>query len=125
MAGAAASAGGSRTVKTEPLPSSLRTRSSPPWAWTICWQMGSPRPVPSAEGLVVKNGSKMRDSTVGEMPQPVSDTSTRARPESSRPVRTRTSWRSGLPSGMAWSALTSRLSITCPSRASLPITLGG
>ena len=59
------------------------------------------------------------------MPQPVSDTSTRARPESSRPVRTRTSWCSGFPSGMACRALTSRLSITCPSRASLPMHLRG
>ena len=40
------------------------------------WQMDSPSPVPSPTGLVVKNGSKTRESTSGAMPMPVSVTST-------------------------------------------------
>ncbi|OPY90519.1 MAG: hypothetical protein A4E72_00606 [Syntrophus sp. PtaU1.Bin208] len=43
---------GRRTEKTVPLPSSLLTRISPPWASTIRWAIGRPSPVP--EGRVVK-----------------------------------------------------------------------
>jgi hypothetical protein len=63
-------------------------------------QMGSPSPVPTPIGLVVKKGSKIRSITSGAIPLPVSLTSTRTRPSRSRAVVTRTSFCSARPSGI-------------------------
>ena len=48
------------------------------------WQIDSPSPVPTPMGLVVKKASKMRARSFFAMPQPVSRTSTTARPPASR-----------------------------------------
>ena len=45
---------------------------------TMPWQIDSPSPVPRPTGLVVKNGSKMRGSTSGVIPAPLSCTSSTA-----------------------------------------------
>jgi hypothetical protein len=85
--------------------------------------MDSPSPVPMPTGLVVKKGSKMRGSTSGGMPVPVSLTATTAWPRSSFRVAMRISLEWVRPSGMAWAALTSRLRNTWPSRVSSPSTV--
>src|SRR5438046_9209236 len=64
----------------------------------MVWATHSPRPVP--DGLVVKNGSKIRAASWVAMPPPVSPTIT-----STLPSRARAWIRSRPPSGMACSAL--------------------
>ena len=54
-------------------------------------QMDRPSPVPTPCGFVVKNGSKIRSAISGEIPTPLSCTSSRARPRSSVPTETRIS----------------------------------
>ena len=61
---------GSVMVKVAPAPGVLVQRMVPPCSSTIWRVMESPRPVPW--GLVVKNCSKRRGPTSGEMPGPVS-----------------------------------------------------
>ena len=54
-----------------------RRRSPPPRSVTMPCTSDRPRPVPTPTSLVVKNGSKMRSSTSGAMPLPVSATTSR------------------------------------------------
>jgi hypothetical protein len=61
--------------KAVPRPGSLLTLIVPPCASTIPWQRESPSPVPWPRGLVVKNGSKIRDWISAGMPGPLSATS--------------------------------------------------
>ena len=112
------------TRNVEPRPTSLSTVSSPPSDATIPWQMESPSPVPSPTGLVVKNGSNRRPMISGGIPDPVSWTSTTARPASSVRLTTRTSLRAAAPSAIACAALTRRFTKTWPSRVSLASTAG-
>jgi PAS domain S-box-containing protein len=123
-AGCPAGAAGRATRSVVPPVLELSTSMSPPSASTMFRQMESPRPVPTPCGFVVKNGSKMRSATSGGIPAPVSCTASTARPRASVPVETRISFASAFPSGMAWAALMSRFSATCPSRASSAITAG-
>src|SRR3954447_9243778 len=60
-----------------------------PWCLftTIRQEMSRPRPVPSPTALVVKNGSKIRPTTSGGIPGPVSAISTCSRFSSRREVR--------------------------------------
>ena len=43
---------GKTRVKTEPSPGVLSTVTVPPWAWTMCFTMASPRPVPPSFRLL-------------------------------------------------------------------------
>ena len=106
-----------------PRPTSLSTASSPPKRVMMLWHTNSPSPVPTPTGLVVKNGSKMRERISGGIPAPVSLTSTITWSCTERSF-TRISLRSGCPAGMACAALISRLRNTCPKRPSLPSTGG-
>src|SRR6266404_2543628 len=51
----------SDTATVVPRPGSLSTRTVPCWAATSSCTMERPSPVPEPGGLVVKNGSKMRE----------------------------------------------------------------
>src|SRR5438876_56141 len=62
-----------------PRPGSLSTRTVPRWAVTSSWTMERPRPVPEPGGLVVKNGSKMRERFSLVIPQPLSMTESSTR----------------------------------------------
>ena len=66
---------GNSTLNVAPRPRPLSTEISPPCSRTIPWTMERPRPVPTPAGLVVKNGSKMRGSSSGAIPGPLSDIS--------------------------------------------------
>ena len=55
-----------------PLPTSLEALIWPPDCLMKPYTMLKPRPVPCPGALVVKKGSKMRSSTSGDMPVPVS-----------------------------------------------------
>src|ERR1700756_4848879 len=72
------------------------------------WQIASPRPVPTPAALVVKNGSKIRASTCGGMPVPVSETSTTMRWLSPMRIESPIRFSAARPSGMACAALTMR-----------------
>src|SRR6476619_2986868 len=71
---------GRHKVNVVPFPTSLSTRILPPCRSAMRRLTESPSPVPSPSFFVVKNGSKIRGSTVGGMPEPVSLTSTRHTP---------------------------------------------
>ena len=88
------------------------------------WQIDRPRPVPTPLGLLVQKGSKTCSSRSGSMPLPVSSISTNTRSGPAAPVRMVMRLCCASPSGMAWAALTSRLTSTCTKRVSLPITGG-
>src|SRR5579884_498488 len=62
---------GRRMKKWVPWPGALCTSIVPPCRWMIVQETASPSPVPSTP-RVVKNGSKMRATTSGAMPTPVS-----------------------------------------------------
>src|SRR4029078_6904301 len=66
---------GRHKVNVVPFPTSLSTRILPPCRSAMPRLTESPSPVPSPSLFPVKNGSKMRGSTVGGMPEPVSPTS--------------------------------------------------
>ena len=68
---------GRYTKKRLPRPTVLSASMKPPWLIKIFCTTDSPSPVPSPAALVVKNGSKIRESISGGIPQPVSDTSSR------------------------------------------------
>ncbi len=100
-----------------PGPAWLSSRRSPPRLTTRPLDTASPRPVPLPNGLVVKKGSNTLRSTSGSMPAPLSSTTSRTRsPSISARSTTRPSARW---SGMAWTALTTRLTSTCTSTALL------
>ena len=110
---------GTTTRNRLPRPGRDVTSIRPPWSVTMPWAMASPRPVPCPGGLVVKNGSKMREATSAGIPGPSSQTSKTTPPSAVRPVRM-PMWPSASPAArraacdsMACSALTSRLSTTC------------
>ena len=69
---------GKYTRNVVPTPTSLSTMMSPPLCFTTPYTVARPRPVPLPSSLVVKKGSKMRDFVSSDMPQPVSESSTRA-----------------------------------------------
>ena len=75
------------TVKVLPSPGKLCTVSSPPSAVTICLEIASPRPVPPyfrvVELSACVNGWNRRASDSGQMPMPVSVTST---PQQTDPI---------------------------------------
>src|SRR5262249_31602434 len=71
---------GRHKVNVVPFPTSLSTKILPPCRSAMPRLTESPNPVPSPSLFVVKNGSKMRGSTAGGMPEPVSLTSTRHTP---------------------------------------------
>src|SRR5262245_57595694 len=83
---APAAAPGSTTRNVVPPPGTLSTSSCPPWAETTLWLMARPSPVPAPTSLVVKNGSKMRPSSSGGMPDPSSRMATTAASPSMRVV---------------------------------------
>jgi hypothetical protein len=103
-----------------PRPTSLATVIVPPKPVTMRWQIDSPRPVPTPTGLVVKNGVNSRARTSGGMPVPVSAISTTTCPSGATPVVTVIVC-VGVPLGIAWAALTTRLRNTWPSRVSLAL----
>jgi hypothetical protein len=96
----------------------------PPSSSAMDLQMDRPSPVPWCAGLVVKKGLNSCVRCSGAMPEPVSSTSITTRSPAPRVSRTRTVCLLGSPAGMACAALTSRLSSSWPSRASLPRTSG-
>src|SRR5205823_14461441 len=55
-----------------PSPGGLATEIVPPCSLMIPYVMDRPRPVPFPTSLVVKNGSKIRGSSPGGIPSPVS-----------------------------------------------------
>ena len=65
---------GSVRRNVAPWPGALVTSRVPPCASTIPRHNGSPSPVPTPGGLVVKKGSKMRAWSAGGIPGPVSVT---------------------------------------------------
>ena len=69
----AAAAAGHSTVAVVPAPACCRDRSAPPWLRTMLAAIGSPSPVPSPRGLVVKNGSNTACRCSGAMPEPLID----------------------------------------------------
>src|SRR5437764_204212 len=109
-------ANGRRTTARVPTPGSLESSISPPCCSTICFTVGRPRPVPKL--LVLKSGSKIRGSTSGAIPVPVSLTAIWM---SSPCCRVATDiWRSPLarsPSGTDCAALSRRFTITRRSRS--------
>src|SRR4051812_40748021 len=71
---------GSFTVNVEPLPMTDETSIVPAWLWTMPRLTERPRPVPETSGLVVKNGSKIRETCSCSMPVPVSVKATCTKP---------------------------------------------
>src|SRR5882724_614367 len=69
----------SDTATVVPRPGSLSTRTVPCWAATSSCTMERPSPVPEPGGLVVKNGSKMRERFSLLIPQPLSITESSTR----------------------------------------------
>src|ERR671922_631414 len=63
---------GSSILNVAPLPGFDANEISPPCSLTMLYVIERPRPVPEPTSLVVKNGSKTRDSTSGGIPGPVS-----------------------------------------------------
>ena len=59
-----------------PCPGAVSTAMCPPYSWTMPCTVASPMPLPLPTSLVEKNGSNMRSSTSGRMPDPVSRTAT-------------------------------------------------
>ena len=53
---------GRKILKVVPRPNSLYTQIFPPLCVTIPWTVDKPSPVPFPTPLVVKKGSKMRDT---------------------------------------------------------------
>ncbi len=104
-------------VSVAPRPCRLSTLTSPPCSCTIPYTMESPRPVPTPAGLVVKNGSKMRDTISGGMPGPSSDTSSRQAVSREAPRANAEYGPCGAPRRapitMACSAFTIRFSTAC------------
>ena len=119
-----AGAAGNSREKTAPFPGSLVTLTSPPCSRTMPSTIASPRPVPTPAGLVVKNGSKIREAIAGGMPGPSSLTSNCARrPESMHFVLSRMV--PPLPRcSMACRALPTRFMSTCCNRPASPSTNG-
>lgn len=65
---------GSVKVTVKPAPSTLVTSTLPPnSSLTMLYTMFMPRPDPPLPSLVVKNGSKIRRSTVSDTPTPSSE----------------------------------------------------
>ena len=108
---------GKRTVKTEPLPGSLVTVTSPPIMRASLRVMARPRPVPpycrAVEESAWVNSSNSFACCSGVMPMPVSDTanSIQLRPSTTFRTRSVTS-----PSLVNLQALLNRLSRICRSR---------
>src|SRR4029453_8873843 len=63
---------GSSMTKVVPSPGDDPTSMRPPWRSTMPYEIERPRPVPCPTGFVVKNGSKTRACTSGDMPGPSS-----------------------------------------------------
>jgi hypothetical protein len=61
-------------VKVLPCSRMLCTSMAPPASATMAYTNDRPRPVPRPTSLVVKNGSKMRESVAASMPDPLSST---------------------------------------------------
>src|SRR5712691_4740111 len=114
----AASAAGSSMVNVVPRPCDVETAIVPPSDVTRSRVMLRPRPVPRPAAFVVTHGSKMRGSTAESMPAPVSRTSILTRPPALLAASV-----SVPPSGMASSALVTRLSSASSSCASSAATL--
>ncbi len=55
-----------------PSPTALSQKMYPSFCLTIPYTVANPNPVPLPRSLVVKNGSKIRARTSGDMPEPVS-----------------------------------------------------
>src|SRR5256886_8230726 len=104
-----------------PSPGVLATEIAPPCSLTIPYVMDKPRPVPFPTSLVVKNGSKIRCSSPGGIPCPVSTNaiSTVAEPtEAEMRIALRGE------SSTASRAFANRLMNTCSSWMGLPTTTG-
>ena len=63
---------GHSTVAVVPAPGVLVRSMRPPWLRTMLAAIGSPSPVPSPRGLVVKNGSNTACRCSGAIPDPLS-----------------------------------------------------
>ncbi len=100
----------------------LLLQMRPPGDVTIAWQTERPSPVPEPTALVVKNGSKIRGNSSGEIPAPSRWTSMWTTPGPGR-VTTRISCCSAAPSGMACAALRRRLMNTWLRRPGSALTL--
>ena len=70
----ASSSGGKRTRNVAPAPGAESTVTCPPHSCTMPCTVDSPMPEPLPTPLVVKNGSKIRSSASGAMPDPESRT---------------------------------------------------
>src|SRR5262249_43651729 len=102
---------GNSTTNIAPPSARFSAYSRPPCWPTMPYETDRPRPLPSPGPLVVKNGSKMRESTCAAMPGPVSSTSITTR-RSRGCIRT-VSTRSPDCRVIAWCAFCTRLSNTC------------
>jgi len=69
---------GSSTVNVLPAPGALSTSTPPPPRVAAPSTEARPMPVPRPNGLVVKNGSKIRPRAAASMPAPVSRTASAA-----------------------------------------------
>src|SRR5439155_11175273 len=104
-----------------PAPGWLTTEIVPPCSLMIPYVIERPRPVPLPTSLVVKNGSKIRRSSPGGIPCPLSANETSTAPESVEP-KMRMALRGA--SATASRALVNKLMKTCSSCIAFPRTTG-
>src|SRR5207237_6267664 len=116
-----AEATGSWMRKVAPSPGGLTTEIVPPCSLMIPYVMDRPRPVPLPTSLVVKNGSKIRGSSPGGIPAPVSVNATSTIADPTEPEM-RIALRGE--SATASRPFVNRLMKTCSSWIGFPSTTG-
>src|SRR3989449_669039 len=124
VGGDGAQASGRRIVKVLPAPGTLSTASVPPCVATMERAIGSPSPAPPVSRARAASsrtkGSKMRSTSAGSIPMPVSVTAT-----SARPSVTRSASSTRPPRGVYFTAFSTSFITARRSAIASPVTVAG